>query len=203
MNAAPRRGLRLALIVVPTLLVASGIAYATGAVSAVVGSGGTINACYKTDHGQLRVNNGTPGEACKKDETPIIWNISGVTGPTGPQGPVGATGAQGPTGATGPTGASGATGATGATGPAGPASKQVNTFGPVSVPTESFATLIEGCTSSAFPTLISGGYSLSPAALVGLAATVDGPSGANDWEVVIVNNSGQTVSFTEYTVCAP
>jgi hypothetical protein len=89
----------------------------------------------------------------------------------------------------------------GATGPPGSVSKQINTFGPVDVPTGSFASLIEGCTSSAFPTLIGGGYTTSPAALVGLAATIDGPSGMNDWEVVIVNNSGVTVSFTEFTVC--
>jgi hypothetical protein len=79
----------------------------------------------------------------------------------------------------------------------------VNTFGPVDVPTSSIGSLIESCTSSAFPTLIGGGYLTSPSALVGLAATVDGPSGANDWEVDIVNNSGVTVSFTMYTVCVP
>jgi hypothetical protein len=71
----------------------------------------------------------------------------------------------------------------------------------VTVATASISTLVEGCTSSAFPTLIGGGYLTSPAALVGVAATVDGPSGSNDWEVDIVNNSGVTVSFTEYTVC--
>lgn len=77
----------------------------------------------------------------------------------------------------------------------------MNTFGPVAVPNASVARLIEGCTSSAFPTLINGGYSISPAALVNVAATVDGPSGANDWEVDTVNNSGQAISFTEFTVC--
>lgn len=37
--------------------------------------------------------------------------------------------------------------------------------------------------------------------LIGVAATVDGPSGGNAWEVDLVNNSGQHVSFTEFTVC--
>jgi hypothetical protein len=47
-----------------------------------------------------------------------------------------------------------------------------------------------------------GGYSLNPAAVTGVAATVDGPSGSNDWQVDIVNNSGLSNSFTMYTVCA-
>ena len=81
--------------------------------------------------------------------------------------------------------------------------KQVNTFGPVTLPSGEVASLVETCTSSAFPTLISGGYTVSPSALAGLAATVDGPSGANNWEVDLVNNSGQSVSFTMYTICGP
>src|SRR5262249_61216359 len=97
----------------------------------------------------------------------------------------------------------GATGPEGATGPAGPTAKQVNTFGPIDLATGTFGNLIQGCTSSAFPTLISGGYSADPGALVGVAATVNGPSGANDWQVTLVNNSGQTVSFTMYTICGP
>ena len=61
---------------------------------------------------------------------------------------------------------------------------------------------MESCTSSASPTLIDGGYTTSPAALIGVSATVNGPNGANDWEVAIVNSSGQTISFTVFTVCA-
>jgi hypothetical protein len=130
---------------------------------------------------------------------------TGATGPQGPKGDTGATGPQGPKGDTGMTGSQGPQGIQGATGPAGPAGfggAQVNTFGPVDVPTGTAATLAEGCTSSADPTLLSGGYSLSPAAVIGVAATVDGPISSGVWEVVIVNNSGQTVSFTDYTVCA-
>jgi hypothetical protein len=125
---------------------------------------------------------------------------AGTPGPTGPQGPAGDTGPQGPAGDTGPQGPKGNDGATG---PAGPTSKQVNTFGPVTVHSGTIASLVETCTSSAFPTLISGGYATAPSALVNLAATVDGPSGANAWEVDLVNNSGLDVAFTMYTVCGP
>jgi hypothetical protein len=153
-----------------------------------------------------RGDNGAPG-------------LPGATGDTGPPGPQGLPGPQGATGATGATGAQGLkgdkgdtgpqglkgdkgdTGATGAQGPAGFGGKQVNTFGPVAVATGNIASLIEGCTSSAFPNLIGGGYSTSPAALVNVAPTVNGPSGSNSWAVDIVNNSGISVSFTEYTVC--
>src|SRR5690349_425375 len=76
---------------------------------------------------------------------------------------------------------------------------QVNTFAAYDVPTGNIGSTIEGCTSSDFGTLISGGYSISPSALIGVAATVDGPSGANDWRVDLVNNSGRTVSVTIYT----
>jgi hypothetical protein len=129
---------------------------------------------------------------------------AGITGPTGANGDNGDTGATGPTGITGPTGAKGDNGDTGATGPMGPngfGGKQTNTFGPVTAPTGTIATLVESCTSSAFPTLIAGGYATSPAALINVTATVDGPSGSNNWEVDIINNSGQTISFTMYTVC--
>jgi hypothetical protein len=75
------------------------------------------------------------GEACRRNETKVHWNVvgpQGPQGPAGPAGPKGATGAQGlpgkdgapgtqgPVGATGPTGPQGPTGATGATGPQGP-----------------------------------------------------------------------------------
>jgi hypothetical protein len=37
----------------------------------------------------------------------------------------------------------------------------------------------------------------------GPTAKQGGPSGANDREVDVVNNGGQDVSFTEYTICGP
>jgi hypothetical protein len=173
--------------------------------------------------------NSSSSPRCLPHDTVISWNekgqpgapgLPGPTGPkglkgdTGPQGPKGDAGATGPSGAgtpgpTGPqgpkgdTGPQGPNGNDGATGPAGPTAKQVNTFGPVDVPTGSVAVLIESCTSSAFPTLISGGYKTDPSAVVSLAATVDGPSGTNDWEVDIVNNTGLTEHFTVYTICGP
>jgi hypothetical protein len=136
-------------------------------------SGNTYQGCLQHELGALYNIKVNPSSPprCFSRDTTITWN---QTGPPG---------------------------APGATGPAGVANKQTNTFGPVDVTIGSAATLVESCTSSAHPTLIGGGYSLSPAAITNVTATVDGPSGENNWEVVIVNNSGQTVSFTEFTVC--
>jgi len=166
----------------------------------------TIFACVNNTTGALRIVGADT--ACARNEHKISWNshgLQGEQGPPGPQGPAGfgAVGPQGPQGPQGLAGPKGDKGDKGDPGPPGPVSKQVNTFGPVDVSSGTIATLVESCTSSAFPTLIGGGYAVSPAALTGVSATVDRPSGANDWEVDIVNNSGQKISFTEYTICTP
>jgi hypothetical protein len=73
-------------------------------------------------------------QACKTNETRIVWNQEGPMGPAGPpgphgeagppgpqglQGPQGTAGPQGPTGLQGPAGVDGAAGATGPAGPQG------------------------------------------------------------------------------------
>jgi hypothetical protein len=195
---------------------------AAAALATSSSSGDTFKGCLNHEVGALynvKLNSSSTPR-CFPHDPVVTWNengqpgapgLAGATGPKGPKGDTGATGpsgagtpgATGPQGPKGDTGPQGAKGDDGATGPAGPTAKQVNTFGPVTVHTGSIASLIEGCTSSAFPTLITGGYANSPSALVGLTATVDGPSGPDGWEVDIVNNSGQDVSFTEFTVCGP
>jgi hypothetical protein len=179
-------------------------------------SGNTYQGCLNHSLGALyniKVNSSSPPH-CLAHDAVISWNekgqpgatgLPGATGPKGDRGDTGPQGATGPSGAgtPGPTGPTGPKGNDGATGPAGPTAKQVNTFGPIDAATGTIVDLVESCTSSAFPTLISGGYSVDPAALIGVAPTVDGPRGANDWEVAVVNNSGQTIHFTEYTVCGP
>ena len=94
--------------------------------------GDVIMACVARD-GAVRLVSDLA--ACKKNETPVSWNIDGpqgasgpqgIAGPagdTGPTGPAGAIGPKGDTGTTGPaglTGSKGDTGDTGDTGPAGP-----------------------------------------------------------------------------------
>jgi hypothetical protein len=75
-----------------------------------------IYACAKKKSGELfQVAN--PSD-CKKNQTPVSWNIQGPAGATGPAGPMGVTGPNGPTGVTGNTGGVGATGSTGPTGAA-------------------------------------------------------------------------------------
>jgi hypothetical protein len=117
---------------------AAGIA--VSAYAAVPDSGGVIHACYDTTNGNLRLVNG-PAD-CRKGESPITWNQTGLqglqgaagtqgqagtqgaTGTQGPQGPVGPQGPQGPVGpqgATGDQGPMGPEGATGGQGPQGPA----------------------------------------------------------------------------------
>lgn len=60
--------------------------------------GGTIHGCYKKD-GNLRLIDPLSSKKdfseCKKDETAIDWNQSGVAGPAGPPGPAGPAGPPG------------------------------------------------------------------------------------------------------------
>ena len=95
---------------------AAGTAWATGAVSSIVGAAGTINGCYRAAgggddegrQGQLRVV--VAGEQCKKNELAIQWSQKGPkgnTGTAGADGAPGATGAQGSQGLQGPAGQSG------------------------------------------------------------------------------------------------
>lgn len=96
---------------------AAGLAGA--AYAAIPAGDGTVNACYATGHGltytkgELRTVD--EGEACRRYERPLTWNLKGRTGDAGPQG------LQGPQGDAGPQGLQGPKGDTGAQGPAGPA----------------------------------------------------------------------------------
>ncbi len=107
---------------------AAGTAWATGAVSSIVGAAGTINGCYRAAgggddegrQGQLRVV--VAGEQCKKNELAIQWSQKGPKGDTGAlgiAGTAGLAGAVGPAGLKGDPGARGAAGAKGDTGTAG------------------------------------------------------------------------------------
>jgi hypothetical protein len=78
--------------------------------------------------------------------------------------------------------------------------RQVSTA--VTIPTNNAGTRIHGCDDPQFPTLVGGGYSVSPAALVNVTATVNGPTSDGAWQVTIVNTSGQTVTLAPYTMCA-
>lgn len=101
-------------------VVGAGILIAGSSVAtAAVVSNNTINGCYTTKSGALRVIDTSAG-TCAKGETAISWNrtgpqgLPGVKGDTGPAGPAGAPGAQGPAGPAGSAGAPGATGPSGA-----------------------------------------------------------------------------------------
>lgn len=79
------------------LAVAIAIAAVGGTAWAIVGADGTINACYSSKKGSLRVV--VAGEACAKGELPIQWN---QTGPKGDKGDKGDPGQPGPPGDPGP-----------------------------------------------------------------------------------------------------
>lgn len=77
-----------------------------------------IYACVQRSADKFRLVSAS--EACRPNETRIVWNVVGPQGAPGPQGPKGETGATGAQGPAGPAGAQGPTGATGAIGPQGP-----------------------------------------------------------------------------------
>jgi hypothetical protein len=85
----------------------------------------TIQACQHKETGALRVVR-APGD-CRKNETPLSWNVQGPKGDPGPAGPAGAKGAPGaagpagPAGPPGPPGPPGSPGAPGEPGLPGPA----------------------------------------------------------------------------------
>jgi PAS domain S-box-containing protein len=112
-----KRAVRTALITVSAFAGASGVAYATEALTHQAATATQIFACQLKSIGTLRVV--AEGVACSKNETSISWNTQGPTGAPGPQGLVGPPGPAGSTGLAGPAGPAGAAGPAGPVGPAG------------------------------------------------------------------------------------
>jgi hypothetical protein len=92
------RGATLATLVLVTLGLAAGIAYAT-----IPDGNGTIHGCYRKSGGALRVVDKAVIN-CASNETSLSWNVQGMPGAQGPQGPSGQQGQQGPEGPRGPAG---------------------------------------------------------------------------------------------------
>jgi hypothetical protein len=97
-----------------TLVAASTV----GTALATVPANGTINGCYQSMSGTLRVLTDTKS-GCANGEQAISWNQIGPQGPQGPQGIQGVQGPQGEQGAPGAQGLQGPAGADGARGPQG------------------------------------------------------------------------------------
>jgi hypothetical protein len=119
---------RVALVATAAVVVAvaGGVTYAV----ADIGGGGVINACYKSQNGQLRLIDPAT-DHCLPSETSISWSQTGPQGPqgaTGPPGPKGDPGPPGPKGDPGPQGATGPPGAKGDPGPPGPAGAPATTL---------------------------------------------------------------------------
>ena len=98
----------------PAVALAAAVATGSGLAFALEGDANTLNGCYRTKDGGLRVV-ASADQCDPKHETAIQWDKQGPAGPHGPAGPAGAQGVQGPVGATG---------AEGPAGPAGPAGPQ-------------------------------------------------------------------------------
>ena len=97
-------------LVVGAATVGAAVAVSTVTAGALIpGNDGTINGCYSTATGALRV---LDGGDCKANEKAVRWNQTGpkgdpgVAGPQGAQGPAGERGPQGVPGPIGPAGAS-------------------------------------------------------------------------------------------------
>lgn len=90
----------VALAAAGAVIATAGTAWATGAVSSIVGADNKIHGCYLTSAGLLRVV--PQGTECRDGETAIAWSAtgSGERGPVGPAGPVGPVGPKGDPGAT-------------------------------------------------------------------------------------------------------
>jgi hypothetical protein len=90
------------------LLVVSGLVLVVFTAAISETSAQTIYSCYNKNSGAMRYVTG-PGK-CKKTETEISWNTTGVAGPQGLKGDTGATGPAGPTGPQGSQGIQGPAG---------------------------------------------------------------------------------------------
>lgn len=105
-NQRGRRGLHLLVAATALIALATSVGYAAIPNS----STGTINGCYQSRLGLLRVIDTQASKTCTQHETPITWNQQGPRGDAGAQGPTGPTGAVGATGPRGPKGDDGAPG---------------------------------------------------------------------------------------------
>ena len=74
-----------------------------------------VHACVNHSSGSIKIVDAD--DRCKKNWTPLDWNL---VGPEGPQGPVGPEGPEGPQGPVGPQGPEGTQGPVGPEGPEGP-----------------------------------------------------------------------------------
>jgi type VI secretion system Hcp family effector len=76
-----------------------------------------IHACVQRKTGDARIVRA--GEACRRFEHLVVWNVAGPQGPVGPAGPQGLPGPEGPQGPMGPEGPAGPPGPPGSGGGSG------------------------------------------------------------------------------------
>jgi hypothetical protein len=113
-----RRAARYGLVSLAVFAGATGVAFATQALTTRATATATIQACQLNKVGTLRIVD-SAAECNVKFEKAISWNVQGPKGDTGAAGAAGAAGAKGATGAAGAAGPAGAKGDTGAAGAAG------------------------------------------------------------------------------------
>lgn len=203
---------------------ATGVAWATGAVGSIVGSDGTISACYQQQSGLVRLVQA--GEPCRAAELAVSWSQrgpAGERGPQGEQGPAGPQGPQGPRGEQGEQGAQGGQGPQGAkgdkgdpggqgpqgpkgdrgeTGPAGPAGPAGGLAGYEIVVARHTSVLGFGyhyktATCPAGKRAVSGGVDPFANTITGMQPTSDGTG----WTAGIYNGGLGNTSMWVYAVC--
>ncbi len=139
--------------------------------AAIPDASGVIHACYKSN-GNLRVVDSAAN--CKKKETALVWNQTGLQGIPGPQGQ------PGPAGPAGPAGVSGY--------------EIINHLG--TLPLNGTVAVIATCSPG--KRVFGGGY-VVPA--VGDLASLSRPEGNNAWRVDFKSNGGSG-DASVYAICA-
>jgi hypothetical protein len=129
-----------------------------------------------------------------------VQGPTGAQGPAGPQGPTGPQGVAGPQGATGAQGVMGPVGPTGATGATGVAVTSVFSNIQGAVSPGSPQSYVKTC-PAAYPTLLSGGYMVTPAESLDIVVSENRPVDGSTWQVTAVSKAA-TLNITVYALCA-
>ena len=216
----PVMGARSRLLLIVVLGGVVGVVSAGSLVLANHGPGGSIPAADGTIHSCFRLAEQSEkssgksdrparveskslrpvGDAtnCKRNESRVTWNVSGVPGAQGIQGPQGDPGVQGVQGDTGDTGATGATGDAGVDGPQGPQGPP----GASSVYTRTASIELATNTGNAVTAFCDAGDVATGGGFDTAATLLESrPSGSSGWRVEAANTSGFTRTVIAYVVC--
>lgn len=156
---------------------------ATVASAAIPSLDGSINGCYESRTGLLRVIDAEAGAACTSREQGIRWNQQGPKGDTGAQGAAGPEGVAGPQGPKGDPGQGGVAG-------------YQTWFKVKEVPPGTYFSVYVPCPDP--KRALTGGWSSGH---TDLDLQVDGVSSGLGYDVRGANNTAYTREITVYVTC--